>query len=154
MAAAVAELTTESAAEVTEFTREDTDATRPVVVAVVPAVVPVAVPVVVPVLVSVFVFVPVSVVVLESEESLAEVVVDVPVVVADCPVDVAVVVLPTPSPTPADTDTDTAPADTDTAPPTMIVSGPGSLEERLVVDVVGVVVLTKGAACLLISLGK
>lgn len=137
MAAAVAELTTESAAELTKLTRDDIDATRPVAVAVVPAVVPVPV--------SVFVFVPVSVVVLESEESLAEGVVDVPVVGADCPVDGAVVGLPVPS---------TAPADTDTAPPTMTVSGPGSLEERLVVDVVGVVVLRKGAACLLISLGK
>jgi hypothetical protein len=46
------------------------------------------------------------------------------------------------------------PVDTDTAPPTTTVSELVSLDERLVEVKAGAVVLRKGPACLLISLGK
>jgi hypothetical protein len=135
------------AAEVTKLTTDDREAPRLASLE--------AEEVEVPVLISVFVVVPVLVFVVGSEAELAEVVVTVPVVGDDCPLDVGVVGLSVPSVAPTETVTwITTELATDTAPPTITVSEPGSLEERLLAVEAGAVVLRNGPTCLLISLGK
>jgi hypothetical protein len=135
------------ATEVTELTTDVREAPRSVLL--------VAEEAEVPVLPSVFVVVPVLVFVLGSEAALEEVVVTVPVVGDDCPLDVVVaeVLVPTATPTEAVAWITTELA-TDTAPPTITVSELVSLEERLLAVVADVVVLRNGPTCLLISLGK